>query len=249
MLGGERQQPVEVDREAAVVDADDGPGAGSDRGGDGFRVNGQGLGLDIGEDRDRAHLGDGGRGGDEGQRGDDDLIAEADIERAQDELQRDGAVGHRYAVACILVGGEGVLEPFGVGVGMEPAPPSTPQHVEHLRLRLRVGGKGPRSGPSLEIGGHRRTAGKGKFTHVTSSTLKALYQSQRSCNQGIVHAGLYGGICRIRGTRVAAYPPAAKSSAIGKIADEGAEQCGDNGPGKRGPRRDGLPERRKDLTR
>ena len=35
---------------------------------------------------------------------------------------------------------------------------------------------------------------------------------------------------------------------IGKIADEGAEQCRNHGLGERRPRRDGLPQRRKDLT-
>ena len=138
-----------------------------DRGGDRVRVDGESLGLDVGEDRDRAHLGDGGCGGDEGQGRDDDLVAEADSEGAQDELQRDRAVGHGDAVARILIRGEGVLEPFGMGVGVEPAPASTPQHVKHPRLRFRAGTPGPRSGSHLQIGGHRGTAGKGKFTHFT----------------------------------------------------------------------------------
>jgi hypothetical protein len=110
---------------------------------------GQGLGVDIGEDRNRAHLGDGRGGSNEGQGGDDDLIAKADIEGAQDELQRDRAVGRRDPVAGILVGSEGVLEPLGVGVGMEPAPPSAAQHIAHQRLRLRIGNTRPGSGHRL----------------------------------------------------------------------------------------------------
>ena len=176
------------------MDADDGAGAGRDRGGDGRRVNGQGLGLDIGEDRDRTHLGHGGRGGDERQRRDDDLVADTDIEGAQDELQRDGAIGDRYAVLRILVSGKGVLESFRVGVVMEPAPPSTPQHVEHLRLCDRVGRKGPRSGPILEIGGHRWTTGKGKLTHVTPQLSRLSISASAPATRASPTAGLYGGI-------------------------------------------------------
>ena len=159
VLAGKRQEAVEVDREAAVVNADDGTGAGRDRGGDGLRIDRQCFGVNIGEDWDSADFGDGRGAGDEGEGRDDDLIANADVKRAKDELERDRAIGDGDAMAGVLIGGIGVLEPFGPRVGMEPAPPPAPQHLEHLCLRLRVHWTGPRSDQGLQFGRDGRTAG------------------------------------------------------------------------------------------
>lgn len=73
---------------------------------------------------------------------------------------------------------------------MEPAPPSTPLGVEHQLFRLRVGSKRPRSGPSLDLGGRRRTAGKGKFTHVTSQLSRLSIRATASVTRASSSAGL-----------------------------------------------------------
>ncbi len=67
VFAGQRQQGVEVDRETAIMDADDGPRAGRDHRGRRRRVERQGFGMDIGKDGDRADLGNGRCGGDESQ--------------------------------------------------------------------------------------------------------------------------------------------------------------------------------------
>ena len=90
---GERDERIHVDGPAAQVDGDDGAGAvGEDRA---DRLGGEvaAVAVDVGDDRRRAHGDHGARGRDEGARGHDDLVARADAERAQRELEREGAVG------------------------------------------------------------------------------------------------------------------------------------------------------------
>ncbi len=65
--------------------------------------------------------------------GGDDHVAAADVEAAQDDLQRRGAAGDGDGVRGAVLGGEGLLEPFGPGAEGERA------GGEHLAHRLRYG--------------------------------------------------------------------------------------------------------------
>ena len=74
------------------------------------RVDVEGVGIDIDEDRARAEVAHhfGGRG--EGERRGDDLVAGPDAEREQREMQRAGAMRDRERVARADIGGEFLLE-------------------------------------------------------------------------------------------------------------------------------------------
>ncbi len=71
------------------------------------------VGLD-GDGR-RARVGDGEPRGDVGVRGDDDLVARPDAQRAQDQVQRVEPVADADAVARAAVGGELRLEGLALG--------------------------------------------------------------------------------------------------------------------------------------
>jgi hypothetical protein len=82
---------IEVDRMAGEVHDDDGPGARGDRCGELHRIDVEGLGIDVGQDRRGADMHRGiGRGGEGDGRG-DDLVARADAVGDQGEMERRGA--------------------------------------------------------------------------------------------------------------------------------------------------------------
>ena len=94
-------------------------------------VDVEGAGIDVDEHRARAEVAEnlGGRG--EGERRGDNLVAGADAERPQREMQRAGAMRERERVFRADVAGEFILEALGLGAGGDP---SGAQRVEHLAL-------------------------------------------------------------------------------------------------------------------
>ena len=95
---------------AEQVHGDHGLRARRERGAHGLGGHAARVRVDVAEDGPRARVRDRLGGGVERERGDDDLVAGPDAERAQREHQRVGAVGHAGGVARAEVGGELGLE-------------------------------------------------------------------------------------------------------------------------------------------
>src|ERR1700712_4633806 len=109
---GEQGEGVHVGGQADLVHRHDRFGATGDRPLGGGRVEVAGGGIDVGEDRGPAALPDRVGGGDEGERGDDHLVAGADPGDVERELQGGRAVGRRDRLGGAHTGGEGALELF-----------------------------------------------------------------------------------------------------------------------------------------
>ena len=94
---------------------------GRERGAHGVGGHAGRLGVDVAEHGPRARVDDRLRGGVEGERGDDDVVARADAERAQRERDRVRPVGDADGVAGAEVGGELLLEGGHLGAEDERA--------------------------------------------------------------------------------------------------------------------------------
>ena len=94
---------------------------GGDRRGDPGRVDVVAVGLDVDEDRHRAALADRVGRGDEGVADRDHLVARADADGQQREMQRRGAVGHGAGVRRADHGGELRLEGRDLRALRQPA--------------------------------------------------------------------------------------------------------------------------------
>jgi hypothetical protein len=92
------------------VDRHDDFGPRRDRGSDGSDVDRRGFEIAIHQHRRGAAAPDRLRGGDERVRRQDDLVAWANLESAQDEVQRVGATGDPDAMAGAAIGRERDLE-------------------------------------------------------------------------------------------------------------------------------------------
>jgi hypothetical protein len=95
---------------AEDVDRDQRPGAIADRRIRGGGGHAPGLGVDVAEDGGRAEGHHGLGGGEEGERGDHHLVARADAQRAETDLQRVGPIGEPDAVLSTDEAGELGLE-------------------------------------------------------------------------------------------------------------------------------------------
>ena len=95
---------------AVDVDGDDGARARRDRGSTACGDSVRRCGLNVGEHHGGAREAHGVGGGDEGEVGDDDLVARADAEGHQRERDRGGAARYRDAVASADARGDACLE-------------------------------------------------------------------------------------------------------------------------------------------
>ena len=125
--------------------------AGAHRGGIQPRL---GQADDVGEHRGGARVRDRIRGGDERQRGHDDLVAGAEPCGHRHQVQGRRAVGHGHGVACPGVLGERLLELLRTRPLAEPA---RPVHVGHgCDVRLGHDDVGERHAPARDgDGGHQ----------------------------------------------------------------------------------------------
>ena len=133
-------------------------------------------GEDVAEHRQRPGRHGRVRGGGEGQRRDDHLVAPADPEGLEGDLHGDGAVGHHHPVPGALVGGE----PLGEGGGQrprlgEPAPAAAPHH---LGDRLGVAFVVHRPG-RVALGPDRRPAAQRQLRHVVPPVRRRPVASRR----------------------------------------------------------------------
>ena len=115
---------IEVGERRAVMHRDDRLGAARDESLDGFRIDACVGGADIGEDRTR-HACDGGIG--RRRKRDcrhDHLVAGADTERFERDLERAGARCRRDREASALICGEGCGELAGLAIGARIATPT-----------------------------------------------------------------------------------------------------------------------------
>jgi hypothetical protein len=139
---GDRAQRRHVRRLAVEVDRDDRPGARADRVLDELRGDVPGHRVDIDRDGRRPRLRDAEPGGDERVARDDDLVAGADPEAAQQQVQRVEAAADADAVRDAAQRRELVLE--GVDLVAEDeatgAHDAVPGRVE-LVAKLVVGGR------------------------------------------------------------------------------------------------------------
>ena len=103
-----------------------------------IEVEGRRIGLD--QHRGRADHRDGKQGGDIAVAGDDHLIARADVERPQGEVERVEPVADADAMAGPAIGGEFGFERLDLGAADIPA---RAEHAQHrsvdLRLKLAIG--------------------------------------------------------------------------------------------------------------
>jgi len=121
---------------AAVVNHDDGPGAGRDLPFDVLRRNVQVAGTgDVGEAHPGIRVQHGIRGGDERQRGDDHLVSRSDPERQARQVERLGRVGDGQRVPGAGKPGKRGLELLGHRTHRQPA---APDHIEHGCLFIRA---------------------------------------------------------------------------------------------------------------
>ena len=133
-------------------------------------------GEDVAEHRQRPGRHGRVRGGREGQRRDDHLVAPADPEGLEGDLHGDGAVGHHHPVPGALVG----REPLGEGGGQrprlgEPAPAAAPHH---LGDRLGVAFVVHRPG-RVALGPDRRPAAQRQLRHVVPPVRRRPVASRR----------------------------------------------------------------------
>jgi len=135
---GERPERTHGGREAEEVDGQDRPRPRRQGSGDTVGVQGQRGGVDVGEDRSRAHLEDGRGGGHEREGRGDDLVSGAEVERAEEEPERVRSGGHADGVLDAERGSTLGFQRLSLGPQDEP---STPQHAPHrcFDLRLDVG--------------------------------------------------------------------------------------------------------------
>ena len=117
----ERPERVEVGRLAVEVHGEDRLRPLGDRLGDAGRVDVQRVVLHVDEDRRRAGVDDHVRGRRPGDRGRDHLVAGADAEGDEREVQRGRAGGEREHVLGLEVLGRAPLELGRGGPGREPA--------------------------------------------------------------------------------------------------------------------------------
>ena len=105
-----------------LMDAKDRPGPVGDGGLDPRRIDVEGLGLDVHEDRDRAAVADAVGRGDEGVADGDDFVPGADADGQQRQVQGRRATGHGAGVLgpdprCELTLERGDLRPLGDPAG------------------------------------------------------------------------------------------------------------------------------------
>ncbi len=112
VTGGDGVDGVEVGALAVQRHRHQGAGALGDGCLQQRRVEGAGVRLDVDVHRPRAEQGHGFGGGDEGEAGGDHLVARADAQRHQGDLQGVGAVGAGDAVAGAGEGAQALLQ-FG----------------------------------------------------------------------------------------------------------------------------------------
>ena len=93
---------VHVAATPGVVDHAYGPGARPDRGSTDVLVEVQGVGPDVGEDGPRAAQLEGIGGGDEGEGGQDDLVARLEAAEDGGHLQGAGAGGRHQGLAAAV---------------------------------------------------------------------------------------------------------------------------------------------------
>ena len=151
-LPPQRHQRVEVGGVAVEVDGEDGLRPRRDRRRDRRRRDVQGRGIEVREHRARAraHHGQRGKGGGEGRR--DHLVARADAQPFQRELDGLGAVGDRDHLPRPQPGRELALEGFSL------RPQDEPPGVQHPRHRgVDLGAHRPDVGLEVDEGdgGHR----------------------------------------------------------------------------------------------
>ena len=119
MLVGDGLQRAHVAHQAVEMHRHDGPGVGGDGGFHPRRIEVAGVGLDIDEHRCGAGLEDGCGGGDKAHRRGDDLIARADIQSQQRQVQRARAARHAEGVALAQIGRKPLLERRHLRAGRE----------------------------------------------------------------------------------------------------------------------------------
>ena len=116
-----------IDRVARVMHDDHGPGArGAFRGRIGAGHHRQIERLDVDEYGSRSGIEDAVRGGDEGERRHEDLVAGSDAQSFQDQVERGRAGIHGDRVARVVLLGEGAFE------GANPIPHGDPAAVDDL---------------------------------------------------------------------------------------------------------------------
>ena len=149
-----------------------------DRVGQGLGIEVVAAGVNVGEDRRGAAMDDGVRSGHPGERRHDDLVALADPERGEGQLQRCGAGGGRQGVLDVVQLGEGALELGDLGTLGQPArlqrlaqrlPPSSPSDGAAIGiLRLK-----PRSRRRARGAAPARPGGRGASGPVAVAPLPA----------------------------------------------------------------------------
>jgi len=144
---GEVHEVGQVDGPAAEVDGDDRLGAGGEVGLHRGCIQVAAVAVDVGEHRRGAAHDGGGGGRDEGAGGGDDLVAGADAEGYQGELERLGAVVQGDGVVAAEVGGV---------LGCRSSSSSCPRRGRAARTRARRERGGARG--RWEFGSRRTTS-------------------------------------------------------------------------------------------
>ena len=146
----ECDQRVEIGGLAGKVYGDDGASAFGQRRLDGSGIDAVGVRGNVDEDRNGANEGDGGGGGYEGIRRDDDFISHSDTGRLESDLQSRCAAANGTAMAGVVEVGEYSLD-LGDAVAQEPFP--GPQDIEQGGLVF-----GAEDGPRRKGGATDRRA-------------------------------------------------------------------------------------------
>ena len=163
---GNGHDGVHVGHLRGDMHGDDGPRPLGDDRFNGFRVDAEGVRIDIDQHRNRA--GHHGRGGGrlEGVGGNQDFIAPADAGRAQGDLHGDGAVHDRDSVAAALHLDKCVKKALRLRPRIREAAPVAAAHDFGDRFDIALVVRGP---ARISCASDRAAAEKRQFAHASSS--------------------------------------------------------------------------------